>query len=213
MYFTQLKPIVIYISYGLCSMSDVQCVCDLPVECAPLCEVDYYCCCCFYFVFLFISVMAAKCEACGVQDYFPYRTVKCIVYHWDCFRMWQNMTSSLTGCETSSAESRCTETWAECKYPDKDSKYQKIDVVHAKQIKHSMETNVWENKRTIFLYHDSEQKRLRVVFTQRKKDIKAFQCKFYQTPGSTPKNKELEFENGKKKEKWLFSCFYLDVTK
>ncbi|XP_026205836.1 uncharacterized protein LOC113155362 isoform X3 [Anabas testudineus] len=96
---------------------------------------------------------------------------------------------SLTaGCETSSG-STCDETWAECDY-EENKNYQIVEVDHRERVERSTKTNMWENKGTFFLFHNTRKKELKLVFLQRQVKKGEFKCRFYRTNGSTPEEPE-----------------------
>ncbi|XP_038551879.1 polymeric immunoglobulin receptor-like [Micropterus salmoides] len=108
----------------------------------------------------------------------------------------------MAGCEDSSEQSgedseviRCREGWVEftCKYP---KQHESISVVTPKNTTiQTTKKDVWENKGRVSLYHDTNNKNLRVVIKQLEpEDFGNYTCKFTRRDSSSDHKVKLEVE-------------------
>ncbi|XP_038551893.1 polymeric immunoglobulin receptor-like isoform X2 [Micropterus salmoides] len=111
----------------------------------------------------------------------------------------------MAGCKDSSEQSvedsevkRCQEGWVEftCKYPKQHETYQSISVVTPKNTTiQTTKKDVWENKGRVSLYHDTNNKNLRVVIKQLEpEDFGDYTCKFTRRDSSSDHKVKLEVE-------------------
>ncbi|XP_026162472.1 polymeric immunoglobulin receptor-like [Mastacembelus armatus] len=105
----------------------------------------------------------------------------------------------MAGCEASSEVKGCKGGWVEfsCKYPKEgniEDQSTEVDRPNKPKIVSSVK-NMWENKDNISLFHDTKNKRLRVVIRElRDEDFGKYKCKFFQRQGSKHDTKEQEIK-------------------
>ena len=104
-----------------------------------------------------------------------------------------------TGCEASDVVTGCREGWVEFifKYPEANGNYERIDLLEAEEtIIGSIRKDVWENKSRFHLYHDTENKKFKVIINQLPhEDFGRYMCELYGKKESSP---------AKVKLGWLF---------
>ncbi|XP_026162474.1 polymeric immunoglobulin receptor-like isoform X2 [Mastacembelus armatus] len=107
--------------------------------------------------------------------------------------------SLMTGCVASSEVRGCIGGWVEfsCTYPkERNTEYQSIEVERPKKPNIvSSEKNVWENKDRISLFHDTKNKRLRVIIRElTDEDFGKYKCKFFQRQDSRSDTKKIKLD-------------------
>ncbi|XP_067359720.1 polymeric immunoglobulin receptor-like isoform X2 [Channa argus] len=104
----------------------------------------------------------------------------------------------MEGSEAPSKMKGCLNGWIEfiCGYNNTSiTKYHMIDVVTPKETLQSTQRDEWENKGRWFLYHDTTNQHLRVIFKQlQREDFGKQQCKFHTDSVSAPEITELELD-------------------
>ncbi|XP_067362133.1 uncharacterized protein [Channa argus] len=104
----------------------------------------------------------------------------------------------MEGSEAPSKMKGCLNGWIEfiCGYNNTSiTKYHMIDVVTPKETLRSTQRDEWENKGKWFLYHDTTNQHLRVIFKQlQREDFGKQQCQFHRDSVSAPEITELELD-------------------
>lgn len=111
------------------------------------------------------------------------------VFLWTCPSVWHLMCFLWSTDREVFNVRACPNGWVElsCRYPDTSIRYRSADVVLPEGQQHlqSSESDRWDNKGSVQLYHDTTHRNLRVRLKQLElKHFGRFQCRFYRGAGS-----------------------------